>query len=305
VLKNSQLSRKSEQRDAAIARLAHKQQGYVTRKQLLRLGLSSADIARRVAAGQLIRVSAGVYAVGHVPASPVARAAGAVLACGPHAVLSHGSAATLWGFSKTWRLPFEVTAPSDHRRKGIMVHRSKVLLPRDITIQLGVRVTSAARTVLDNAPRLTERQVARMVNDARLARRLRLAQLADVIDRFPCHPGAARLRPLAEKGGNPTRSTFEDDFPGFCEQHGLPIPEMNATVCGYEVDGWFETERVVVELDGWDVHRSRQAFEDDRDKDATLLAAGIVTVRITKRRIETAPAREAARIRRILTTRRP
>lgn len=302
MLKKRASTPKSQQPQVAMGALAHKQQGWVTRKQLLRLRMTSDDVRQLIRTGHLIPVYAGVYAVGHIPVSPVARAAGAVLACGPRAALSHGSAASLWGFVKEWRMPFEVAAPSDHQRKGIVVHRPK-LLRRDVTIELEVRVTSAARTILDCAPRHTDRQVMRMVNNARLAGRLYLEQLADVIERFPHHPGAPRLKPLVERAGNPTRSPFEDDFPGFCARFGLPAPELNAMVCGYEVDAWYGAERLVIELDGWDVHRFRQSFEDDRDKDATLLAARIATIRITKRRIAAAAEREADRLQRILRSR--
>ena len=97
--------------DAAIAALARKQHGYVTREQLLELGLGVGAIKFRIGAGQLIAVYSGVYAVGHLPSLPIDRAAAAVLACGPTAALSHGSAVSLWGWdTKYWRLPFEVTS---------------------------------------------------------------------------------------------------------------------------------------------------------------------------------------------------
>jgi very-short-patch-repair endonuclease len=79
---------------------------------------------------------------------------------------------------------------------------------------------------------------------------------------------------------------------------------MNSIVCGYEVDALFVQEQVIVELDGWDFHSSRVAFEDDRKRDADTLAAGLATVRITKERYAREPAREAARLHAILARRR-
>jgi hypothetical protein len=155
---------KSEHADARIAEIARQQRGYVTRKQLLALGEHRRAIAHRVKVGRLIPVHAGVYAVGHLSEDPADRAFGAVLACGAKAVLSHQSAATVWAIYPQWRRPFHVTAGSCHRRPGIVVHRSK-LHWRDRTRQLGLPVTSPARTVLDNVPDMTDRGLARAVND--------------------------------------------------------------------------------------------------------------------------------------------
>ena len=73
---------------------------------------------------------------------------------------------------------------------------------------------------------------------------------------------------------------------------------------GYEVDALFEKERVIVELDGWNYHRTRSSFEKDRNRDADTLAAGLPTIRITEQRLVNAPGKEAERLRRILAGRR-
>ena len=75
-------------------------------------------------------------------------------------------------------------------------------------------------------------------------------------------------------------------------------------VAGYEVDALFVAERLIVELDSWDYHFDREAFERDRDRDADTLAADHETVRITWTRIEQQTAREAARLHQILELRR-
>ncbi|MBV9416665.1 MAG: type IV toxin-antitoxin system AbiEi family antitoxin domain-containing protein, partial [Solirubrobacterales bacterium] len=145
--------------DKLIAALAAPQHGYVTRAQLLSLGLGRRAIQSRVARGWLIPVYAGVYAVSYVNRSPAGRAMAAVLACGENAVLSHGSAASLWGFYKYWDEPFEVTAPTVRQRPGIKVHRSIKLLRPDLDRELGIPLTSPARTVLDVAPRLADNRL--------------------------------------------------------------------------------------------------------------------------------------------------
>jgi hypothetical protein len=294
----------SESIDRWIAALAKRQHGYVTRPQLLKLGLGAEAIRYRIRIGRLIPVYAGVYAVGHLPTLPQDRAVGALLACGEGAVLSHSTAATAWGIFKRWEMPFEVTAPAMHRRAGIRVHRGQ-LERCDIRTQIGLRVTSAARAVLDVAPRLSEKGLRRAVADQRRAGHLHLHELEDLTRRFPRAPGAGRLVEVLDvpKGG-PTRSDLEDRFVAFCRRFGLPEPQTNVWVAGREVDAWFPDEQLIVELDGEPYHTDHHSFERDRDNDATALTLGIPTVRITDTRMRNAPEREAERLHAILARRR-
>jgi hypothetical protein len=287
--------------DKAIAILAGRQHGYVSRPQLLKLGLTSKAIRWRVQTGWLIPVYAGLYAVGYVQRTPVARACAAVLACGEKAALSHRSAASLWGFSKHWDAPFEVTAPSMRKHAGIKVHRSRTLARRDITRQLGIRVTSPARTVLDNAPRLAGKRLSRFVNGALRTPYLHLADLADVLNRNRNHSGTKRILPYVRK---PTNSPLEDDFVEFAKRYGLPEPTTNTYLLGYEIDVFYPREQVIVEVDGYEFHSDRDSFERDRKRDAVMLAAGVVTVRLTKDRMEQEPQEEAGRLLAILAGRR-
>jgi hypothetical protein len=241
-----------------------------------------------------------VYCVGPRREDPVSRAAAAVLACGPDAVLSHASAASLWGLGVRWAFPLEVTADGRRERPGVLTHRCPSLKRRDITRQLGVPVTSPPRTILDIAPRLTGKQRTRLVNDARRDGFLHPDSFNDVLARNPYHPGTKLLRPFAETPDHPTRSPFEDDFLAFVTKYGLPRPEINAKVHGREVDAYFPQQRLIVELDGWEYHKNREAFESDRERDAENLRHGLRTVRITKERMTQTPDREAARLQEIL-----
>jgi very-short-patch-repair endonuclease len=196
-----------------------------------------------------------------------------------------------------------VTVPSDRRRPGINIHRCPGLTRRDRRKHQGIRVTSPARTLLDCAPKLNDKRLARAVNEARLSKHLRLPALADVIERFPLHPGAKRLARFVELDTPPTRSEFEDAFLTFCERFDLPRPKINARVCGYEVDALFEQQKLIVELDGYRFHSSRASFERDRDRDANTLRGGYGTVRITWDRMINSAEREANRLRAILEAR--
>jgi very-short-patch-repair endonuclease len=290
--------------DEGIAQIASRQHGNITRKQILAIGLNDVAITYRVRIGRLYRVYRGVYAVGRPPTTPLEKAVAAVLACGDRAALSHGSAMTLWGFWKRWDEPFDVTVAGDRRPTGIRTHRPVGLLQRDVRRCQGIRVTSPARTLLDTAPELAPRSLTRAVNDGRRSGLITLEALADVVSRFPLHPGAPLLRPHAGGRHGPTRSHLEDVFLKFCKRFKLPTPKVNTIVAGYEVDAYFEAERLIVELDSWGFHSDRHNFEDDRERDATMLALGIVTIRITWRRLEDEPAREAERLHAILEQRR-
>jgi hypothetical protein len=237
----------------------------VTREQLLAAGLSDDAIRHRVNAGRLYRVYPAVYAVGRRPQTPVERACAAVLASGPHAVLSHRSALALWGIQKRWPRTPEVTITSgDRRPRNIVVHRGYALERRDLTKTFAIPVTTPARTILDCAPGLTAQALTRAVNDARLLRILTPRQLAEIIDRNPAHPGTKLLRPHAEPTrSGPTRSEFEDRFKQICRDYDLPTPLFDVMLDGYEVDAYFPEQQLIVELDGWDFHQTREAFETD------------------------------------------
>lgn len=286
--------------DAAVAELARRQHGVVTREQLLRLGLGTDAVSYRCRRKRLFRVHLGVYALGRPPSLPLERAAAAVLACGPGAALSHQSAFTLWVFTNKWSFPLHVTSATRRKRPGITTHEAPGLQPADVRTQLGIRATSPARTLLDCAPELPERRLHRTAADARRAGLLHPASILDVTERFPHHPGSALMRAILTELRNPTRSEFEQAFLVFCRAHQLPTPLVNTHVAGHEVDAFFPEHRLIVELDGWDFHRDRHNFEEDRERDADALAAGLSTLRVTWPRMITRGAREAARLKRIL-----
>jgi hypothetical protein len=283
---------------AKIARIVDRQFGHVTRQQLLDLDVPARTITRWVDRRRLIRVHTGVYAVGHAQRTPIAVAAAAVLACGDQAVLSHDSAAAVWGVRGWPSLP-EVTAPYDRRRKGIRTHRSETLTPKDIRRQRNLRVTSPARTILDIQTRLTDRQLVRAVNELRLHKHLRATELARLLTASP------RVQSLIDPTQNPTRSGKEDDFVAFCRRHGLPTPRTNLKLFGHERDAVFEAEKVIVEIDPWETHKSYQSFESDRERDAIAAEHGYLTIRLTTARLTAHPTEEAARLHRILANRRP
>ena len=143
-----------------------------------------------------------------------------------------------------------------------------------------------------------------MVNDARRQGLIHLETLRDLLARCPTHPGTRQLRPFAQQPHGPTRSEFEDAFLAMTATYGLPTPLVNTMLNGREVDALFPREKLIVELDGWDFHNDRTAFESDRERDTEALLHGYATMRMTWERLQAAPGREAARLRRILDARR-
>ena len=72
---------------------------------------------------------------------------------------------------------------------------------------------------------------------------------------------------------------------------------MNAWIAGLEVDFLFAEQRLVVETDGWRYHRTREQFERDRHRDATLIRAGYRVLRFTHRQLSAEPTTALATLR--------
>jgi len=280
----------------------------VGRWQLQEIGLTERLIRTRVFHGGLIRLHRGVYAVGHRALTVESRWMAAVLAYGPDAVLSHRSAGQLWRLCPRSEIAPEVTAPGSKLSKGgIVVHRGS--LPADEVGRMwGIPVTSVARTMLDLAGMLKEREVERAWNEMEVREyRLRLS-VPDLLERYPGRKGTVLLARLASGKAPPvgiTRGELEERFLALADRFALPRPRMNVHLAirdrFYEVDCLWEDRKVAIELDGGAAHRTRRAFEKDRERDRILTAVGYTTARLTWRQITETPAEVAADLRLILT----
>jgi hypothetical protein len=142
------------------------------------------------------------------------------------------------------------------------------------------------------------------VNEGRLKGWLRLDDLAATLDRSAGR-ATVRVRPFVQHADGPTRSTFENAFLAFTERYGLPRPEVNQRVAGYEVDMLWRDQRLIVELDSRTYHDGDWSFERDRDRDADLVAAGFRVVRVTWHRLTNEPEREARRLAALMAGRQP
>jgi hypothetical protein len=230
----------------------------------------------------------------------------AVLAGGDDAVLSHRSAAALWGIA-TFRGAAEITSPRDTRsRDGIRRHVAR--LPVDeITVRDGIPVTSVHRTLFDYAGISSVGRLEAALREAEYRRLWDRLSLPALIARHPGHRGNAKLRLCLDRLGRTvgfTRSDLEELFLPFVNRFGLPRPHLNARlqVCGgwVEVDCLWRQERLIVELDSRAAHETRSAFETDRDRDRRLQADGWRVVRITWRQLHGAPEALARDLRAML-----
>jgi very-short-patch-repair endonuclease len=241
--------------DAAIAALAAHQCGVVTVAQLEIAGLGENAVRHRVKAGRLTRIFRGVYQVGPIPA-PRGREMAAVLATG--GVLSHDSAASVWGFRPPHAGDVHVTTTNSGRsRPGIRIHRSASLQE---AVRHGLPLTTAARTLRDLRPLLPTSEYGRALEQAQ------------VLGLVPKRPGDEPRF---------TRSEGERRLLALVRKARLPVPLTNTKVAGWEVDAFWPRHKLIVEVDGFGYHGHRAAFERDRRKDASLTAAGYSVIRIT------------------------
>jgi very-short-patch-repair endonuclease len=181
------------------------------------------------------------------------------------------------------------------------VHKAR--LPNDeITIHEGIPVTTVPRTLFDLAAVLPARQLERAINEAEVLRLWDELSLDRLLHRYPRHRGNRAIRAALHqrrRGSTVTKSELEETFLRLIDAAGIPRPEINALVEDFEVDAVWRDARLVVELDGRDVHGTAAAFETDRERDRALQVAGWRPVRITYRQLRDTPREVVADLRRL------
>jgi very-short-patch-repair endonuclease len=288
-----------------VQALAGRQHGIVKGKQVRQAGLTKQGIRRRVEAGWLVPQYRGVYAVGHTALTDKSHLVAAVYAGGDEALAGYRAAGRLWGILRGSQ-PIEVTGPrSRELAKGFTLHRSRCIHHEDRALVDNIPVTSLARTLVDLADVLPERQLANAVHEAEVKRLFDLKQVQRVLDRLPGRKGRHKLQRVlsAYRDVQPfTRSRGERLVLRMCEDHGLPLPRTNIWIDRQEVDFHWPEAALVLEFDGGAVHRTTRAFYADRERDRSLAARGIHVVRATDR---DHPKALAEQLKTILAVRRP
>jgi very-short-patch-repair endonuclease len=296
-----------EHPDRRVSRLAGGQYGVVSRRQLVRLGLSTDAIDYRQQVGRLYRMHAGVYAVGHEIVPREGWWLAAVLSCGHGAVLSHCSAAALWLIRPNSRRRIDVTVAHPSRSARQIYRHISAVPPDERTEEKGIPVTTMPRTILDLAATESSNVVESLLREAEYRRLHNRLSLRDLVERYPGRRGVRRVRAalerLEEESGQ-RRSPLEERFASFLRRHRLPMPSFNDWIVigsrRFQVDcHWPGTEQIV-ELDGWRAHGTRSAFRDDRARDRILRVAGYSATRLTWSQLDDEPEAVAADLRELL-----
>jgi very-short-patch-repair endonuclease len=297
--------REKERREAKLGRLATAQHGVVGRRQLLELGFGEGTIKLWLRAGRLHHLHREAYAVGHRQVNQRGLWLAATLACGEGALLSHRSAAALWALVRQRGMKTDVTAPRGRQfrpgRLRIQLHRGR-LHEGDGTIKAGIPVTSVARTLFDFAEVAQFHHLEQAWEEADRLKLLRLGEVERVCERGY---GRRALKPTRRllagaRAVTRTRSPLEDRFQRFCRHFDLPPHSTNVEVLGKEVDALWPAAKLIVELDSWEFHSHRAAFQRDRARDTRLLVASYRTIRVTHERLDKEASTLASEIRELL-----
>jgi len=260
-------------------------------------GWTEDEIKWRIRTGRLHRLHAGVYGVGHDLIPKQGRWMAAVLASGSDAVLSHQTAAALWGLRGYSGRAIHVTLPRKSTpSKEIRRHFS--LVPGDErTEEGGIPVTSVHRTILDLAVTVSVDGVTAMIKEAEYRNLWDRLSLWDLLERYPRKRGSRNLRlalgRITEEPAGPKRSKLEERFAAFLRRHDLPQGSFNDWILlgnkRYQVDCHWPGARQIVELDGWEGHGTRTAFREDRARDRALRVAGYSVTRLTWNQLDDEP----------------
>lgn len=232
----------------------------------------------------------------------------AVLASGPEAVLSHWSAAALWMIRPNQRSIIDVTTPHKSRSWDGIKRHHQALPPDEVTVEDGIPVTSVPRTIFDLAATEDVDTVAAMLRESEHRNLWDRLSLPDLVERYPGRRGVNKvrlaLRRITEEPSGRKRSKLEERFAPFLRRYHLPLPRFNDWIVlgskRYQVDCHWPGTLEIVELDGWEGHSTRSAFQDDRARDRRLRVAGYSVTRLTWNQLDDEPEVIAADLRALL-----
>jgi very-short-patch-repair endonuclease/predicted transcriptional regulator of viral defense system len=278
--------------------IARRQHALVTHDQALAAGLSPSQIRRRNRSGEWRVARPGVYAVDGAPPTWLQSVAAVALSSQPGAWVSHQTAATMWAMPGVSDGAIHVVTGLERRVRleGVCGHRSGALYTADLAVLHRVPVTAPARTLVDIAATLSYRQLGVAVDDAVRRRIVTLAALRRCVARLREAPGrrlTVLQQLLAERlpGYDPGDSDLETRVLRLLIRNGFQPPAQQHRVRfrgrTFRIDLAYPAQRLAIELDGWEFHRTRSAFDDDRARANLLVAHGWTIVRFTSRSSET------------------
>jgi very-short-patch-repair endonuclease len=263
----------------------------LTRVDLLGLGYSRPEIEQRLHNGRLHRISNGVYAVGRPELTPHGRWMAAVLVCGEGAMLSHRSAAELWGIGREGNtIDLTVRRKCEIRRKGLKVRSRPSLDARCFVQRHGIPVTHPVQTLIDLATELKPLRLERAVNEADKLDLVDPETLRRALGAHKGEPGVKKLATLLDRHTfRLSDSDLEVLFRPLARAAGLPAPLTKHRVLGYEADFFFPDHDLIVETDGLRYHRTPAQQARAARRDQTHTAAGLRVLRFTHWQITREP----------------
>ncbi len=295
---------------AALSALARRQHGCIAFSQLAEVGVSESQWRRLQHQGALLPLRRGVAALAGAAPTSLQTIMAAVLVAGPDVLVSHTSAAHVWGVDACTASPVHVTLTDRSRSvrlPGVVAHRPVDLVDMRPVVRHGISVTNPLRILCDLgavAPALVSHALEHFL----IAGTVRPDAVRSALERH-ARPGRNGVEPLRSAlaaypfGHKPPDSVLEPAMARLAARHSLPPMTFHARICGWEVDFHVDRTPVVVECDGWSSHGlDRQQFERDRRKDADLHAAGLVVCRYSWQQITRQPRWVAANLRTVLTT---
>jgi hypothetical protein len=287
---------------STVAKLAGRQEGLITRRQLNAAGITDRQIDGWIIDRRLVPVFRSVFATGHAPLMSRAQMRAAALAC-PGAVVSHRSAAALLGIGEVAPTVIDLIPTEQRGRKidGIKAHRVPFPEPHELVLVGGIPCTEVARTIVDLAGTYGEKKLRERIEMAATLKLLDLAAIDAMLANGHKRRGAPCLRrilddwrPVAEIARYATvRSLFEAKLLPLIAKAGLPLPRPNAPVrtatATLEVDLLWPDHRFVVEADSRRFHTNEAAFERDHRRNRELMDAEYAVLRVSWRETEREP----------------
>lgn len=296
-----------------LFRRAQARGGVVTAADASLAGVPRSTFHRRVRVDAWVHVLPGAWLVPGATMTSMARLWAALLTSGPEASLSHGTAARLLHLGDRSRdMPrrIHVVRPYGRGSKappGVVVHRSRNLVDRDLAVVDGLTVTTASRTLMDIAQVHPIWQLEAMMLTARQRGMVDVASLVAQYERRPGLDGAGAFRAaatlLTEDGAD---SVLERRARRALRTANLhPTRAPHPVACGditLHVDIAFPERQVGIECDGFAHHgpQERDAFERDRPRSRLLDDAGWRVIPLTWRQLHEDPAAFVDEVRRKL-----
>jgi very-short-patch-repair endonuclease len=278
--------------------VATQQLELITSAQLRLAGVGRDLIRSRIGHGTAQRVHRGVFHLGPELMLPGAVELAAVLACGDGAVVRRRSAVALLGLVSFRPVEVEIAIVGRQcrTRAGIAIERLAVLADEDCGEFNGIPITSPARPILDFAAVAGDDELERAIAEAYALKFVTEVELRQALERNPRRAGTRTVRAELDRVGGPqwTKYDGEGRMKQLLRKSGLAGWIARTRVAGFEADFLWAAERLIVEVDGYQYHSHRYAFERDRKRDQGHIAAGYTVIRFTMRQLKNEPLRVIA-----------